>query len=215
MKKLSTILLISMLGMQLVSAQTNVKYVEAMQKGMALLEKSKTSIDFNEAANQFTRISSVEKTNWLPKYYSAYTTLLAGIFEEENEAKDLLFIKALALTEEADVLSPNNSEVHTLKGYVQFMTMTVDPTTRAATAIPLAMASLGKARKIDPTNPRPDFVQGQNTFYTPEYFGGGPTLAKPLLSSAAEKYEKQTVAADSFAPQWGKDRCLMLLKECK
>ncbi len=214
MKKILTILSILAASIQMSNAQSNSKYEEAMSKGMDLLIKSETSADFLSTSNQFERIANKENKDWLPKYYRAYTLLLAGIFEKENDAKDALFISALEQTNQADLLNPENSEIYTLKGYVQFMTMTVDPTNRAANAIPTAMASLAKARKLDPMNPRPDFVQGQNTFYTPEYFGGGAQLAKPYLTNAAQKFEIQK-KTEAFAPSWGKDRCLMLLSECK
>ena len=59
------------------------------------------------------------------------------------------------------------------------------------------------AELLDPTNPRPVYLEGQAKFYTPPAFGGGKEVAKPL-------FEKALGMFDSFKPEtelhpsWGK-----------
>ncbi|MBC7915250.1 MAG: hypothetical protein H7Y07_14115 [Pyrinomonadaceae bacterium] len=194
-------------------AQTE-KYTAAMQKGLASLDSSKTSEDFLATANNFERISLVEKKEWLPVYYAAYANLMAGILVKENSMKDPLFDKSLEQIAEADSISKDNSEILTVMGYARFMKMTVDPQARAMQMIGMANGYLEKAKALDPSNPRPYFVSGQNTFYTPEAFGGGKKNAKPMLQKAADSYEKFSVS-NPLAPNWGKKRCSVLLKMCQ
>lgn len=213
MKILTKMLLIaSVLTSTTVLAQSE-SYVSAMKKGIELLSSAKTSENFITSANHFERIANAESKNWMPLYYSAYSNLVAGLVSENPDKKDEYFDNALALAEKADLISPDNSEIYTIKGYAQFMKMSVNPQARFG-MIGTANASLGKAKQLDPANPRPYFVQGQNTFYTPEAFGGGKTAAKALLEEAINKYDAYKIKND-LAPGWGNDRAKMLLAQCQ
>jgi hypothetical protein len=123
-----------------------------------------------------------------------------------------LYDKALGYAEKADALKPANSEILILKGYITFMKMSVMPQQRAMAMIPEANKLLGKASAIDPENPRAYLVRGQDTFYTPEAFGGGKANAKSLLVTAAEKFKNQKPTG--FEPAWGARRCQYLLQQC-
>lgn len=189
------------------------KYTTAMKKGIMMMNSAKNTDDLLASANQFDRIAAVEGKQWLPLYYSAYSNLVAGIRSADNSQKDILFDKALEQAEKAGNLSADNSEIYTLKGYATFMKMTVDPQGRAMSLIPEVQAALEKAKALNPANPRPYFVAGQNAFYTPEAFGGGKQNAKPILETATEKYASFK-PANELAPAWGAERCKMLLQQC-
>ncbi|MXV14585.1 hypothetical protein [Hufsiella ginkgonis] len=189
------------------------KYETAMQKALASLDSAETSAGFIGTANQFERISAVAAKEWLPAYYAAYSNLLAGLVTADNRQKDQLLDKALLEIGQAETLSPDNSEIWTVKGYVQFMKMSIDPMSRMA-LMSAANTSLEKAKTLDPANPRPWFVQGQNTFYTPEAFGGGKKAAKTMLENAGAKYAAVKTTA-ALMPAWGEKRCLTLLSQCK
>ena len=188
-------------------------YQSAMKKGLELLYSAKTSDSFANSANHFERIANAESKNWMPLYYSAYSNLVAGLVAGEPGIKDQYFDKALVQIEKTEAISPDNSEVFAIKGYAQFMKMSIDPQNR----FPLmaeSNASLGKAKALDPANPRPYLIQGQNTFYTPEAFGGGKASAKALLEEAVKKYDVYKAATD-LSPGWGSDRAKMLLAQCQ
>jgi hypothetical protein len=193
-------------------AQTD-KYQAGMQKGLGLLSSSKTSSDFIAAANHFERIANVETKQWLPVYYASYANLVSGLLNNDNNLKDQYWDKALQQAAQAETLSAQNSEIYTLKGYIQFMKMTIDPPSRMS-FMQQSSVSLDKAKALNPDNPRPYFVQGQGTFYTPEAFGGGKTAAKPILETAVAKYA-QFKPENPLAPDWGGDRAKMLLDQCK
>ena len=188
------------------------KYKEAMLKGLSSLSTAKTSEDYSATANTFERIAQVERKDWLPVYYSAYSNLTAGLLLKDNVGKDMYWDKALQQVQRADSLSANNSEIYTLKGYIQFMKMTVDPQSRMS-FFAASSESLAKAKKLNPDNPRPYLVQGQDTFYTPSAFGGGKGPAKPFLEIAVEKFGKFK-AETELSPNWGAKQAEKLLGEC-
>lgn len=189
------------------------KYIGAMKTGMQLFSTAKTGADYTSASNHFERVAGIAKTEWIPFYYAAYNQMISGTMLQDANQKDLVYDKALELIGKAESLKPNESEIATLKGYISFMKIYVDPMTRMQSGMGLAMASLEKAKALNPENPRPYFVIAQNQFYTPEAYGGGKKVAKPGLETAAAKFE--TFKADGFAPSWGKDQNQGLLDQCK
>jgi len=196
-----------------VKAQSADKYTAAMQKGMTLVDSASTAEQFTTAANFFERVATAETKQWLPQYYAGYCILHATILgKQDNETKDASYDKAMSYVEKAEALKPANSEVLVLEGYITFMKMSVFSQQRAMTMIPKANALLEKALVIDPENPRAFLVKGQNTFYTPESFGGGKAKAKEILTTAADKYKNQK--ASGFEPAWGARRCQVLLQQC-
>ncbi len=188
------------------------KYLPAMQKGLQLLQTGKSPDEYLTAANHFERIARVENSQWLPAYYSAYCNLLAGLMTESKDKKDQYYDKALSQIMHADSLSGNNSEIYTVRGYIEFMKMAVDPMSRMS-FMKSASASLEKAIELNPENPRPYLVRGQNTFYTPAAFGGGKAAAKPLLEKAEAKFDSFK-PENAIAPNWGHERNQALLAQC-
>ncbi len=186
-------------------------YEAAMGTTLQSLAQAKQPDDFTALANRFEQIGNTATDQWIPLYYAAYCQLVAGISQQQPGDKDSYFDKALQVVEAANTRAADNSEIHALKGYSLFMKMSVDPQNRLD-LIGQAEAELDEAIKLDPTNPRPYFIKGQNTFYTPEFFGGGAKAAKPLLEQAKTKFDtfKPSVA---FAPDWGKERCEYLLQQ--
>ena len=92
--------------------------------------------------------------------------------------------------------------------------MLVDPQSRWQTYGATSQQELETAKKIDPTNPRPYFLQGQGLRYTPQEFGGGCATAKPVLEEAMKKYETFKPATE-LHPNWGKGQVTQLLEGCK
>jgi hypothetical protein len=214
MKTLSTSAIILSIFMSISSyAQTSSeKFQSAIKKGLEQMATSKTSDEFLKNANYFERVGQVESKEWLAPYYAAYNNLIAGIMIKDDDSKDLFFDKAEKEIDQANLLSSNNSEIYALTGYIQFMKMSVDPKTRYG-MISQADASLAKAKEINPENPRFYLISGQNAFYTPEAFGGGKNIAKPILETAVAKFTTFK-SANSIEPNWGSDRAKTLLAEC-
>lgn len=184
-----------------------------IEKGIKILDTAKTAIGQTVAADHFAQLAKTDQ-NWLTLYYAAYSQLLLGIRgNQDQETKDYIYDKALSYVSKADSLSPNNSEIYLLKGYIVFMKMAVYPQKRAMTMIVASNQLIEKAIALNPENPRAHLMKGQNAFYTPEMFGGGKPAAKALLTVAVEKFENFNAAA--LHPNWGKQRTAELLSEIK
>lgn len=196
-----------------VSFAQSPNFEKGMAKGMEMMKNAKTSEDFTANANFFERVATTEKTQWLPFYYAAYNQLISGALEKDNSKKDAIYSKALDFVTQAAALKANDSEIETLTGYIKLMTVYVDPMNRY-TQIGPAMTYLEKAKQLDNGNPRPLFIIAQNSFYTPEAFGGGKKVALPQLKVAMDKYNAFKPAY-AFAPSWGSEHCQALLTEAE
>jgi tetratricopeptide (TPR) repeat protein len=188
------------------------KYQQAIGKGLQQLQSAKSPDELAAAANQFERIAKAESKQWLPSYYAAYSNLISGL-TGKKENMDAFLDKALVQISQAEAISPENSEIYTVKGYIEFMKMSVDPMSRMP-FMERAAASLDKAIALNPENPRPYHIKGQNIFYTPAVFGGGKDAAKPLLEKAEAKFSSFK-PENEVAPNWGKERNIELLAQCK
>jgi len=214
MKNLKTpiVLLLILFSIHGVAQTSNGKLELAVKKGLDLMSAAQTSDGFLKAANHFERIAQVEVKEWTPSYYAAYNNLVAGLISQDKTLKDQYWDKALLEVDQANAVSPDNSEIYALKGYIQFMKMSVDPQARMS-FMGLSAASLGKAKALNPDNPRIYLIIGQDTFYTPEAFGGGKAKAKPLLEEAVAKFATFK-AKSAIDPNWGLESAKSLLAQC-
>ena len=89
----------------------------------------------------------------------------------------------------------------------------VDPMSRWQTYGALAKDALADATKADPTNPRIYYLQGMTTFNTPEAYGGGKALAKPMFQTSVDLFK--TYVPKPFYPDWGKEDAEKMLEQCK
>ena len=64
--------------------------------------------------------------------------------------------------------------------------------------------AIQKSKQLNPENPRAYYMDGMMTSNMPEFLGGGPEAAKPILLEAQEKF-KTYHHDDPFWPTWGED----------
>ena len=213
MKKLFLLAVIVCLA-NITFAQSD-KYVSAMKANIALLDSIMTKGNGTELANNFERIADAEKTQWLPYYYAAYCIITQAYTEQDNSKKDAIADKAKQLIDKAEaILGKENSETNVIKSMIATAHMTVDPQNRYMTYGPQITEYLEKSKSLDSTNPRPVLVQAENTFYTPEQFGGGKDAAKVFFDKAKtldENFKPET----EIAPNWGKQAIQYFLSQYK
>lgn len=188
------------------------KYETAMKKNLDKINEYTTSNDYIKLANNFERIALAEADKWLPYYYASFIYALANYADSSKTQKDIFLDKAVELINKADSLSPNNSEVYTLKGMLAQARMQIDPMSRWQKYGGEAQYSFQKAMEADSLNPRPEYLVGAGVFYTPKQFGGGPDKAKSILENSLRKYE-QFVPANDLMPTWGRQMVEELLKQ--
>lgn len=206
----NVLLLIAFLTSSMLSAQTG--YEKAMTKGLQMVKDAQTAQDMNAASAFFERIAVTEKNSWLPYYYAAWTQILSGYMDEKAD-KDKVAHKANELISQADALQPDNSEIYCLKQMSASIAMLVDPMTRWQTYGMEAASALEKAKKLDPSNPRPYLLEAQGLYYTPEQFGGGKAKAKVVYEKAIQMYGTFSPAS-SLHPSWGLEQAQEGLKNC-
>jgi hypothetical protein len=180
------------------------KYMGSMKSNISLLDSAFQKGNFAELANNFERIGDAEKTQWLPYYYASYATVMSALVNQDKSKSDAIADKAEELIVKAEALAgKENSEIDVIKSMIASAHMMVDPQTRWQQYGAASASNIEKAKQLDPTNPRPVYLEGQAKFYTPESFGGGKAPAKVL-------FEKALGMFDTFKPKspldpaWGK-----------
>lgn len=193
----------------------NEKYIAAMKSNISAIDTSfRNPANLLSLANNFERIATMEKNQWLPYYYAAYCQVNFGFMEKDKSKLDGIADKASELIEKANTLLPQNSEISCIKSMIASCRMMVDPMQRFMQYAQEIEGNMEKAMEQDPTNPRPYLLRGQKLRYMPEQFGGGCNAAKPDLQTALSKFTSFKPESELY-PVWGKQRTDMLLKECE
>jgi hypothetical protein len=206
------LILTTMIAACLSTAAQNKKYISAMEKNVAELDTTRDAAKLQNLANNFERIAGAEKTEWLPSYYAAYC-YVNMTYSTKGDMIDTYCDKADKFIAKADSLSPNNSEIYTLKAQIAGARISVNPMARGQKYGMESAELREKAKDLDKTNPRPYYLEGTAYFYTPPMFGGGKDKAKPSFEKALKMYE-EFKPASSIAPNWGKGATQYFLKEC-
>jgi hypothetical protein len=193
----------------LVNAQG--KFEAGMGKGLGMMKEAKTAPALAEASAFFERMADAEKTQWLPYYYAALTLYQSAWADPKadkdkiGEACKVLVSKGMAIEKTADL--------YCLEQQVAVLQMMVDAMNRWQTYGAAATAALENAKKVDATNPRIYYLEGMTKFNTPEAFGGGKSVAKPLFAKSVELF-KTYKPATPFHPTWGADEAAKQLAAC-
>ena len=191
------------------------KFVAAMKKNITQIDSAFTNPDlFISLANNFERIATSEKNQWLPFYYAAYCRINNAYMQKNTSGNDAVAEYATNLINKADSLQPNNSEISCIKSMIASLQMMVNPQARFMQYGSISQKAMGAAMQQDPTNPRPYMLKGQGLKFTPEAFGGGCKTALASLKIAVEKYAMFKPATD-IAPNWGKNYTEGMAKECE
>jgi len=184
-------------------AQSN--YEKIMKEKIAKIETSKTPEDFQVLANDFQRIAEKETTKWQPNYYAAFAYIQKGrALMSEGKVQDLDAVsdQAQKFIDAAESLEKSNSEIHLLQKMVYSLKMMVNPQQRYMTFGTKAQEELKTAEKLDPNNPRVTLIQAEDTYFTPEQYGGSKTKGLELFKSALEKYNSFKPKTE-LDPNWG------------
>lgn len=205
------------------------KYTSAMKQSLSMFDSAKSAADLENVAASFQRIGDAEKTQWLPYYWAALTLATEGwkYFPQatgvtELKVSDLsgtvtaLASRINALADKADALAMNDtakSEIFTIRNMTATQQMLVDPQSRYMTFGAEASTDLQKAQTLNPSNPRVYYLQGMSLFGTPEQYGGGKAVAKPLFQKAVDLGKAEQVKP--LYPHWGLEMSVPMLAACQ
>jgi hypothetical protein len=187
------------------------KYVQAMQKNIALLDSAKGTDQLESLAATFERIGDAEKTQWLPYYYAALAQTWIG-WNPATKDKDANSAKINAYLAKAEAIE-KNGELYAVENMSATQQMLVDPQSRYMTNGKDAATALQKGMQVDPNNPRLYYLQGMSLFGTPPQFGGGKDKAKPLFEKSVALYK--AAQPKPLYPHWGQDQAVNMLAQCQ
>lgn len=182
----------------------NDAYRKAMSQSIEKLFQAKTIPEYVEIANQFERISQIEKAEWLPLYYASFSYIMISFQEPENAKKDQYLDQAQKYLDQAMAIDANETELYMLQGFLYPSRINIDPMGRGMTYMGKMNSALDKALELNPDNPRVYYLRATMTYHMPEAYGGGATKALPLFQTAAEKFQIFKPKTELY-PNWGKE----------
>ena len=189
-------------------------FEEAMIKQLKSKSIIQTAEEAQDVINGFMRIAEANEGEWLPLYYAASTqTESAFRFDVNN---DQFFDQALEITKKAAQISPSNSEITALHGYILMGKISLDPGSRGQSLSPQVMELFGKAIAQDRSNPRAVNLMSQMELGMSKFFGSGPEKACGMARMSMDLYQKEEAKiSDTYIlPTWGKDQMIELMKNC-
>lgn len=215
----NSILTIALLLTSMVSIiASNDAYVQAMQKELTKMRSAASVEDLKKSANAFARIAEMNTSEWLPDYYAALTYANMGFRSQGSLAeKDEFYAQAKKHIQKADAISPNNSEIVAMQGFITMGELAADPQSRGQHLSTEAMQTFGKAISLNRQNPRAIIMMAQMEYGMAQFFGQGPEKACGLLNSGIELLAKEaeTKEEGSIEPKWGKEIADRMKDMCK
>ena len=199
-KSIFTLMLVLLFGVGF----ANDTYQKAMSQSIEKLFQAKTIPEYVEVANQFERISQIEKAEWLPLYYASFAYIMISFQEAENTKKDQYLDQAQKYLDQAMAIESNESELYMLQGFLYPSRINIDPINRGMALVGKMNAALDKSLELNPDNPRVYYLRATMTANMPEAFGGGAAKALPLYQKAAEKFQSFKPKTE-LSPNWGKE----------
>lgn len=198
-----------------VHAFAQTAYEKAMTDKVTKVESHLTPDEFTALANDFVRIGDKEKTQWLPYYYAAFATIQKGrLAMREGKTADLdpFADEAQKYVDKAAELSKDNAEILILQKMIHGLKMMVNPQQRYMSEGALAADALSKAAKLDPENPRITLLKAEDTYFTPEQFGGSKPNGLALFQKALDQYNAYP-AKTALDPTWGKGEAAYFISQ--
>jgi len=217
MKKLFSVITVFFLTVSLVAAQET-PYQKVMKKEIEKLVTTDSVSSLQASANAFARIAELNAKEWQPLYYQGLAYTFIGLDKSLSlDLKDAALAKAEEMIKKADALSPNNSEIVTVQGFITMAKVSADPGSRGQSLSGQVMATFGKALAIDNKNPRALILMGQMEYGMSKFFGNGTEKACGLAKESLVIFNFQNEDARKAAlqPTWGKSLAENMVKGCK
>jgi hypothetical protein len=187
-------------------------YSELLAATITELMSTGEAAPLKEVVAKLERAAAAMPTDWLPRYYQAYgSTVLSFVSKEDGDSKDKYLDQAEAALAQARRLGGDESELLVLQGYIYQARLGISPMARSGKYSRMVAEVLAQAKALNPANPRVYLVQGNNLYFTPKMFGGGPEAAKPVFEEAKARFAAFQPSSP-LAPSWGERQVLSRLK---
>jgi tetratricopeptide (TPR) repeat protein len=187
---------------------------------MKVKKKWKENTDYSvqgllKIRGDFERILQLKKNQWLVDYYMGMVDMLISYQmaeKKDNDAVKKYTESSIDMLNKATDLKDDFAEAYILKFAVTSNRWMYEPN-KMNDILAAQTEAKDLAKKNDPDNPRLYLVDGINTYYTPEMFGGGVDKAQPLFEKSYELF-KTYKPVDETYPNWGKDQVCGYLALC-
>lgn len=183
------------------------KYDKAMQTALKLWGENKTE----QAINMFERIANVEKNNWLPNYYIALINSTQVFMIKDKTKQDLVLRNAQKSLDKAKKIAPKNSEILTVQGMINTGWIVFNPQVNGQKYSPIAIGNYKEALSYNPNNPRAMYLLGDFLVRNAAFFNQDPSQYYGMIKKAIKLFD-QDKAQIPYAPSWGKERAIQILK---
>ncbi len=206
MKKNILILSLTLLAAVFANAN-NDAYEKAMLKEIKTMGQAGPVEEMQKSANAFARIADMNEGQWLPDYYAALAYANMGFRSQGSlEEKDGYYSQAKKHIEKANAISPNNSEIVAVQGYITMGELAADSNSRGQSLSGVAMQTFGKAIELNRQNPRAIILMAQMEYGMAQFFGQGPEKACGLVDASLGLFAKEAAEAKegNLNPTWGK-----------
>ncbi|GAB3589499.1 hypothetical protein [Hymenobacter daeguensis] len=178
-------------------------YTSAMLAAIAEQNAAATPAAVQATLARLERVAAAAPTAWEPRYYQARAYLKLGFMGQDDDQKDKFFDQAQAALDQARKLpGADQAEVLVLQAYIYQGRIMVSPMTRGMVYTGKVAEALGQVKKLSPDNPRLFLLLGNDSYYRPEMFGGGPDKALPLYEKAKTLFATFK-PANALSPSWG------------
>ena len=206
MKNLIIIALLVITGIS--NAQTN--FEKGMTKAFELWQADKT----DEAENMFERIAKAEPKEWLPNYYIAQINSLKSWSEKDETILKAQLDKAQEHIDIAMTKSEDNAELLVMQAQVLTNWVAFDGMTYGMKYGAKVSELYAKASVLSPTNPRVAFGKAEWAMGSAKYFGKDTAPYCKDIEASIELFTNFKPESE-FHPNWGKERAMQVVKECK
>lgn len=215
MKSTITLILFLLLTPFLSFSQTEINIDSLIIQGKQQLRQATdkwTEADLLQARAFFERLLPDPSKAWLVRYYIGLADyrLVSFYFSKQNNETAQKFIEdGIDQLQQCIESRANFAEAHSLLSSLYGNKIAVSPFS-AMTLRSKSDKAIGKAKELEPNNPRNFLIAGWSAYFTPKIFGGSREKAKKYFEQAIACFDSFKVT-DPLLPDWGHDEAYVWL----
>ena len=193
-------------------------FSEAVLKAKKKLKESENTNDQSKllkVRGDFERILQLKKNQWLIYYYMGLIDFSISYQYTEKQDKDAIKKYTQSSLDQLDEclnMKEDFAEAWILKLAVNSNRWMYEPD-KMNDIMAKQTEAKDMSKKYDPDNPRLYLIDGMNTYYTPEQFGGGIDKAQPLFEKSYDLFQTYKTVDETY-PEWGEYQAMGMLAMC-
>jgi len=195
-------------------------FTQLMQTAVKKLDNANAVKDYQQLADYFLQLATIQQKQWLPYYYAAFCNAKIGWLKQNTDPENIECFANKAdeeITKAESLIDTSTqkkelSEIYCVKMMLNQARVFINPQTYGPKYGQTAFNYTQLAKQANPDNPRMLYLLGWQKFATPKMWGGDKTLAKQLLTEAKNKLASEPA---TMQPHWGAKEVDEILKQLK